>query len=315
MRSSMSTLLTIPALLAQSVIALDNDFSAYPSGSQACLTDAADQSQCTGDTGEELNQCLCTNQGNFIYNTASCVAKDSPSDLKTVYATLKANCAGTGVTIAVSEDAFLAQAAAATSSTSTAGPTSTTSTSETTGTQTGTQTSTPTPTSSAAAAGLSTGAKVGIGAGVGLGSIALVLAGVFLWIYNRRRRTATYTQTNSPPGEYSSTFGQPSPHPHSAIPLSDTSSAWKSPASGVGGYYKPDDMNRAAGQPLLAELGSSGMGFQHAPVELPVDYHPQPQYGQDGYHADLPGDSDHGRFSSPPQRDSPYSPPYQRSNF
>ncbi|KAI0834967.1 hypothetical protein F5Y06DRAFT_277670 [Hypoxylon sp. FL0890] len=194
--------------------ALDNDFSAYPQGSQQCLNDAADQSKCTGNTGQQLNECLCTNQGNFIYNTASCVAKSSPGDLNAVYDTMSNNCAGTGVTIAVSKDAFLSQAAAATSTTLSATPTSTStstssstsaSTSTTTSTSTGSPTSTssssPTPTNTAAAAssGISTSAKIGLGVGISFGAIALGLLGWFVFAYSRRRRSQPRTSSSSSP--------------------------------------------------------------------------------------------------------------------
>ncbi|KAK9774225.1 putative Extracellular membrane protein CFEM domain-containing protein [Seiridium cardinale] len=301
--------------------AIENDFSAYPSGSQACLTSSADSSGCTGDTGTEMNECLCKNGGNFIYSTASCVAKDSPSDLETVYATLQNNCEGTGVTISVSEAAFLAQASAATSTTT---PTATnTGTTSSTGTATTTTSSTSSPTSTATSQGLSTGVKVGIGAGIAIGSIGLALAGVFIWLYSRRRRPVPkggYTQTGSPAGEYNSTFGQPSPHPDSAIPLSATS-GWTSPAT-AGMFYKPQDIQQTsgAGQPLLAELGTDS-AQQVAPAEL---YTPHPsesltpgtqQYGHGGFHAELPADSDPARYQSPPGSHSPYSPPYERSHF
>ncbi|OTA61938.1 hypothetical protein K449DRAFT_382607 [Hypoxylon sp. EC38] len=192
--------------------ALDNDFSAYPQGSQQCLNDAADQSKCSGNTGQELNQCLCRNQGNFIYNTASCVAKSSPGDLNAVYDTMQNNCAGTGVTIAVSKDAFLSQAAAATSTTS-GSPTSTpTSTSISTPTDSSTSTtSTPSTTASAEAAssGISTSAKIGLGVGTSFGAIALGLLGWFVWAYSRRRRRSQSHAPNSPDHDVELS---PSPH-------------------------------------------------------------------------------------------------------
>ncbi|KAI0530145.1 hypothetical protein GGR58DRAFT_262008 [Xylaria digitata] len=69
-----------------SSLAIDNDFSAYPEGAQSCLYDSADDAGCSsGSSGAELNQCLCENRNNFVYNTASCVAKESPSDINAVY--------------------------------------------------------------------------------------------------------------------------------------------------------------------------------------------------------------------------------------
>ncbi|OTB08036.1 hypothetical protein M426DRAFT_218200 [Hypoxylon sp. CI-4A] len=142
--------------------ALQNDFSAYPEGSQQCLSDAADTSQCSGNTGQQLNQCLCKNRGNFIYDTAQCVAKASPNDLGAVYDTMENNCSGTGVTIAVSKDAFMSQALAATETSSAPTP------SATGGHSSG----------HSGGGGLSTGEKIGMGAGLGLGIVAAGLAAV-----------------------------------------------------------------------------------------------------------------------------------------
>ncbi|KAI1849472.1 hypothetical protein JX266_004967 [Neoarthrinium moseri] len=277
--------------------ALENDFSAYPSGSQACLTTSADASGCTGDTGQQLNSCLCKNGGNFIYATAECVAKSSASDLKTVYAMLQSNCAGTGITIAVSEEAFLAQAAAATSTTTsttmrtttTAAPTTTTGTTGTSTTDFRTEAATTTTTmttttSSSSAAGptstgtadpLSTGAKIGIGAGIGLGSAAVVLAGVFIWVYHRRRRQGgdpkdhPYMMAGSPtPGAYSATFAQQPGPPHppgTGIPLDPMSAGGYMSPGGVSslsgtmmaGTYKPEDGHVRPPSSLHHRQGSS----------------------------------------------------------
>lgn len=282
-------------LLSTSAAAITNDFSAYPSGSQDCLTQSADASGCTGDTGTEMNSCLCKNGGNFIYNTASCVAEQSPSDLETVYATLENNCAGTGVTISVGEAAFLAQASAATSSASATATATSTSTSS----QTGTSTSSAATASSTASSGLSSGAKIGIGAGIGVAVVGLALIAAFVWWYRRRSNNrnqkaagdgnGAYAAANmSPAGPHETTayagagYGQynhqhPPPssqyastHPDSAIPLSamTATSGWNSPSPSAasGMYYKPQDAQHA-GQPLLAELGSEGLN-QQAPVEL-----------------------------------------------
>ncbi|KAI1661704.1 hypothetical protein F4813DRAFT_345479 [Daldinia decipiens] len=205
-----SLLLSI-ALQTQVSLAIVNDFSAYPEDSQQCLNDAADASKCTGNTGNEMNRCLCANKGNFIYNTAECVAKESPADLNAVYDTMEFNCAGTGVTIAVSKQAFLSQAAAATATatTSSATPTSTspTSTLPTSASPTSASDSpTASPTSSDSPSGgstLSSGAKLGLGVGIGFGSAALGLLGWFVFAYSRRRRAdpaaaAAAAANNSP---------------------------------------------------------------------------------------------------------------------
>ncbi|KAK8047751.1 hypothetical protein PG996_015815 [Apiospora saccharicola] len=185
---------------ARPAAALTNDFSSYPSGSQDCLTQAADGSKCSGSTGQQVNECLCTNKGNFVYNTASCVAKASPGDLNAVYATLSSNCAGTGVTLSVSQDAFLAQAAAATAvtTTSSAKPTKTDDDPTTTTTN---DPNNPSPTSTTAAAdrsSWSSTAKVGVGVGIGVGASALILVGGLLW--RRYRRKKQWNQGGGQPG-------------------------------------------------------------------------------------------------------------------
>ncbi|KAI1335492.1 hypothetical protein F5Y15DRAFT_245342 [Xylariaceae sp. FL0016] len=272
-----SSLLFSLFLQTAPTLALENDFSAYPEGSQECLTSAADESQCTGNTGTELNECLCTNQGNFIYDSADCIAKASPGDLNAVYETMSNNCAGTGVTIAVSKDAFLAAAAAATSTTSSATPTATS-----TGTQTssGTKTSTTTtPTSSSTQtaspdSGISTGAKIGIGVGIAFGAIALAIAGWFVFAYSRRKRSSRNSlneahnlEDNSHPGSppsgyagaagtYRSEFAHENPHGEAAelAPVE-----WKPP------YGEGKDAK--SNIPLLAEL-NGGVGQTDQPAEL-----------------------------------------------
>ncbi|KAI1426093.1 hypothetical protein F5Y12DRAFT_307875 [Xylaria sp. FL1777] len=256
--------------------AVNNDFSSYPEGSQSCLYSSADDAGCSSAaTGADLNECLCKNKNNFVYNTASCVAKKSPSDLDTVYEGLSSNCAGTGVTLTVSKNAFLAAAAAATQSTST--PSATTTSTSTT--------ASPTDTSSADN-GLSTGAKIGIGVGVGFGVIAAALGAWFIWAYQRRRRSTRKFQSNEgPESSYDDTgafatgafatanqsrheFAQDNTQQEAAelAPV-----AWK-PHAGytTPGYTTSEDKNGGTvGMPLLAELGTESEAKQRA-VELPT---------------------------------------------
>ncbi|ORY71837.1 uncharacterized protein BCR38DRAFT_480314 [Pseudomassariella vexata] len=289
----MRTPLLLPAslcLLIRTSLAVTNDFSAYPSESQDCLYSSASTAGCTeGDTGATLNSCLCSNRGNFVYNTAKCVAKESPSDLETVYATLENNCAGTGNTIAVSHDAFMAQAAAATASTST------------TATRTGSASATSSTTNPTNTAdGLSTGAKIGIGAGIGFGAIAAILAGVFLWIYRRRtnqNKKYEQAQDQTPPTEYASTCGQPAQLEGTELSKIQQQPP-PSPAADGGYYADPKKNSVQAGQPLLAELGNTGV---QAPVELSAEEHPRAQYGQQQNLSPNP-------VGLPSEYDSQYSP-------
>ncbi|KAI1752927.1 hypothetical protein F4782DRAFT_106472 [Xylaria castorea] len=272
------------ALLLQtgSLLAIDNDFSAYPEGSQSCLYDSADEAGCTSaDSGAELNQCLCKNRNNFVYNTASCVAKKSPSDLNAVYETLSSNCAGTGVTLSVSKEAFIAAAAAATQTTS---PTST-STSTPTNTDSSSSPTSTNPGQTPSDNGLSTGTKIGIGVGVGFGVIAAALAAWFIWAYQRKRRStqsvhsheisgggagsaygaAGFGMPNQPRHEYAQDNAQQAPAELDPV-------AWNSHAGYGAPGYTPgkDKKDGTAGMPLLAELGNESDTRQTA-VELPAN--------------------------------------------
>ncbi|KAI1106309.1 hypothetical protein F4804DRAFT_301498 [Jackrogersella minutella] len=287
-----SLLLSITLQTQISVAQFKNDFTSYPEGSQSCLNNAADQSKCTGNNGQQMNSCLCRNQGNFVYNVATCVAKASPSDLDAVYDTLSNNCAGTGVTIAVSKDAFDSQAEAATESSSTSTPSATSSS-----TTSATTSETAEPTS---ATGLTpTGTRIALGAGIGFGVAVLGILVWFVWLYSRRRRAQSTpppadktpndvelsnNQVNpsyvssmaSPAGEYAHQNTQ-----FGAVELGQSSREWKELP---GNYYdngKGDDFNykRSSGVPLLAaELGAedahranSNSPIPTQPVELPVE--------------------------------------------
>ncbi|KAI1378248.1 hypothetical protein F4677DRAFT_388371 [Hypoxylon crocopeplum] len=259
-----SLLLSILLQTQVSSSQLQNDFSSYPQGSQGCLNDAADQAQCSGNTGQELNECLCSNHGNFIYNTAQCVAKKSPNDLNAVYDTMQTNCAGTGVTIAVSKDAFMSQAAAATSTTSSTSATST-STSSSTSSPSSTTTHSPSATPTATGtAGIPTATKIGLGAGIGFGAIALGLLAWFVWAYSRRRRRSPTPSTHA--GDHdvelsdagNNTFGGGSKYA--------ASSSYPSPLSPPVAEYAQHNNQYGA-----AELGVPA--HHHEWKELPAGYY------------------------------------------
>ncbi|RYP14144.1 hypothetical protein DL765_006591 [Monosporascus sp. GIB2] len=204
MRSFPPALLIFTAPLVRLSAAVDNDFSAYPTGSRPCLEEAAAISECTGDTGPELNNCLCSNGGGFIDAAAKCVARESPHDLTAVYRQMKTNCAGTGNAIALTEDEFIAlgdSSASNTESSSSSAPERTATPSQTrTSSTTAAQSQSPSdgpaassgptnvPETEAETGALSTGAKIGIGVGVGFGAIGAALAAWFIWVYARHRR-------------------------------------------------------------------------------------------------------------------------------
>lgn len=77
--------LVLLSISRPSVAVFQNDFSDYPAGTQTCLSNASDGSDCTGDTSAEMNQCLCSNGGNFVTNSARCIAQDDPSDMASTW--------------------------------------------------------------------------------------------------------------------------------------------------------------------------------------------------------------------------------------
>ncbi|KAI0396922.1 hypothetical protein F5Y17DRAFT_44554 [Xylariaceae sp. FL0594] len=166
---TITTTITSPFVLAQQTTHVQrqvyDDFSAYPQSSQQCLYDSARAAGCvSAPTGTELNLCLCHNQNDFVYNSASCLGREGSNGsgsgsgsgitqgiLEAVYQIMSSNCAGTGVTLSVPRDSFLAAANAAASasasstSSSSSSSSSSGSLSSTTGTGTGTGTGATTP--------------------------------------------------------------------------------------------------------------------------------------------------------------------------
>ncbi|KAK8017526.1 hypothetical protein PG993_013852 [Apiospora rasikravindrae] len=347
--SAIQTLTVLTWLIghfAAPAAALANDFSSYPSGSQDCLSRAADSSKCSGSTGKDLNECLCTNKGNFVYNTASCVAKDSPSDLDAVYATLQSNCAGTGVTLTVSKDAFMAKAAAATAATTTAKPSKTKSDGSTPTTSSDPDpASSPTDSSTADKGSWSSTAKVGVGVGIGVGASVLILVGALLW--RRYRRGQQWKQQqggNGDPGMAvmggGREYHQPPGNPHApssymgstyggdgsvagTIPMQHTggsgsqmTGSWhKSPTSpgGSTGYWNANDAsNRNSLAPPPHHHAQQG---QPLLAELGGESH---AYQQPSAPVELPAqEQSHQKHqSSPPLQPSPpVQTPYQQHPF
>ncbi|KAI1823583.1 hypothetical protein F4861DRAFT_539909 [Xylaria intraflava] len=270
-----------------------NDFSAYPQDAQACLYNSADDAGCkSAPTGPELNNCLCKNKNNFVYNSARCIAKSDPSDVEAVYDTLSSNCAGTSVTLSVPKAAFLAAAAAATHTTSAPSPTATSTGAKPSSTTSDT-TSNPSPTDKPQAeqpssehsnsdnGGLSTGAKIGIGVGIGvaLGTASVLLAGWFLWMRQRRRRLAhpINGEDMGDAGSSAGTFNMESgpqykyAHDNTQQEAAELAPSSWGPHSELTGYspggYKDD---KKAREPLVAGFENE-MEIQQKPVELPAN--------------------------------------------
>ncbi|PSR83190.1 hypothetical protein BD289DRAFT_453947 [Coniella lustricola] len=94
---------------------VDLDFSAYPDAAQDCLSQSAEASGCNGDdTIFTENDCLCSNTGNFVLATATCLGSDANDDdlsATQVWDLMEENCLHTetplSVTLAQFQDATL----------------------------------------------------------------------------------------------------------------------------------------------------------------------------------------------------------------
>ncbi|KAK1834203.1 hypothetical protein QBC39DRAFT_32934 [Podospora conica] len=179
--------LVVIATVCHSVAAIV-DFSFYPQLAQNCLYQSSNSSKCDEGTVSATNNCLCTNGGSFITNTAKCLGREDPADVVPVYQTMKTACSDSKTPIKVTEAEFVK--AAAVSSTTTA---ATTRASETpTVTQTVTSTASPAPgdknkEDEEPSKGLSTGALAGIIGGA-VAALAVVGGLIFFLIWRRRRR-------------------------------------------------------------------------------------------------------------------------------
>ncbi len=99
-------LIFVSASRAASVI----DFSSYPLGSQDCLYQASNTSNCATDTVLATNSCLCNNGGNFITIAAKCLGDSNPSTLEGVYDIMKDACKESNTPINVEEEQYLSAA-------------------------------------------------------------------------------------------------------------------------------------------------------------------------------------------------------------
>lgn len=196
------------AIIQRTII---NDFSDYPSGAQQCLYDASDNSGCDGDTVPEMNECLCGNGGDFVTNSAKCVADNDSGDMESTYSAMNLHCSDSDTPLSVSRQEWMAGEASvtiSTSSTKTASETSTNKAASTistivtasTGqtiaaTTTGAPSSTYTPDLQSNSE-LSTGAKVGIIVGSAAAGLALLAAALLFLCRHRRLRNHTYKEVH-----------------------------------------------------------------------------------------------------------------------
>ncbi|KUI73701.1 hypothetical protein VM1G_09412 [Cytospora mali] len=238
-RTQLLVLLFMASSLAIDRRIVTNDFSDYPIGSQQCLYDASDNSGCDGDTVPEMNKCLCGNGGDFVVNSAKCVAKNDSDDMESTYETMSLHCSNSNTPLSVSKEEWMAEGSSVSSSTSS---TSSTKTDSKTTSQTASRSNIPTTSvgktivttttslpsntytpDASNNSGLSTGARVGIIVGsatVGLALFASVL--LFLCRY-RRHRNHTYEEVylvggQLPSNPESEIFGPTQPSIASTVP-------------------------------------------------------------------------------------------------
>lgn len=268
-------------------LAVDSDFSFYPTNSQSCLNQASKDSSCNGQaTVAALNKCLCGNGDNFIINAATCLGKKDPNDVATVYTTMSGACQDSDTPMTVSQSEFYAAANGDASTTSTQ-PTSATSTS----------TSEPTNTKDSdkdddSSSSLPMGAIIGIavgGAAVGIAAIA----GLVIFLIRRKRRRGEESHpmlpqfasmygapTTFPPTEPSPNFEtetkpawakgmSPSPSPaHTVSPNPSSLTGWGSPQQGwtgsnvsrgsyAGAYATPETVAELPPQTAMASAGTT----------------------------------------------------------
>lgn len=279
-------LVATPSFAAVHRRAVKNDFSDYPSGTQQCLNDASDDSRCSGNTVPQMNQCLCGNGGDFVTNSAKCIAAKDPDDLESTWEVLSLHCSDSNTPLSISKNEWMAQQSSiSTSSTAsrTTSKTATTSMMTTTSaghTTTATVTSTPTPTSDPATedndSGLSGGAKIGAIAGSAAAGVALLAAALFFFCrYRKRRSGAAYEEvhamgTQSPfnriskepaPFGASDAGGHPSYHSMTASDLESTSDPRRS-------WHPSPDGQSVPWSPGAFEAVKHHPGFGNLPAEI-----------------------------------------------
>lgn len=105
-------ILYVLLLTSPTQAAVDVDFSAYPASAQTCLTQAVDTSGCSSEsTVSEMNDCLCSNSGNFVLDSARCLGSSglSAETMNQVYDNMQQSCSETKTPLSVSEAQWLAE--------------------------------------------------------------------------------------------------------------------------------------------------------------------------------------------------------------
>lgn len=105
-------ILYVLLLTSPTQASVDVDFSAYPASAQSCLTQAADTSGCSSEsTVSEINDCLCSNSGDFVLDSARCLGGigSSAELMSQVYDNMQQSCSETKTPLSVSEAQWLAE--------------------------------------------------------------------------------------------------------------------------------------------------------------------------------------------------------------
>lgn len=116
-----SIIVYILLLTSPTQASVDVDFSAYPASARSCLTEAVATSGCSSkDTVSEMNDCLCSNSGNFVLDSADCLGGLGSADtMSKVYEIMQQSCSETKTPLSISEAQWLAEGNEETAVTST----------------------------------------------------------------------------------------------------------------------------------------------------------------------------------------------------
>ncbi|POS76779.1 hypothetical protein DHEL01_v204827 [Diaporthe helianthi] len=152
-----------------------------------------------------MNQCLCSNGGDFVTNAAKCIATEDPDDMESTWEALRLHCSDSNTPLSISKKEWMAEQSSTTTSAKTTSNTATKSTMPTTSagrTTTATVTTTPAATSSPiqedSGTGLSGGTRIAVIAGSVVGGVAVLAAVAFIfWRYRKPRNGAAYEEVHA----------------------------------------------------------------------------------------------------------------------
>ncbi|KAK3940255.1 hypothetical protein QBC46DRAFT_127459 [Diplogelasinospora grovesii] len=263
------------------------DFSFYPSNAQDCMYRASNASSCAADTVEATNNCLCSNGGDFVTNTAACLGQDDPGDLQKVYDSMSSACENSNTPLTVAQNQYMS-AASVTSTNSATSTKSASKTSEPATTPTTLVTSTTGSASPSATGvpqrdqnnpdgqgGLSSGARVGIIAGSVIAGLAML--GSLVWFFLRYKRKKDEEESHPMLAQQKFAFGAPGSDYSSAVPTTPEINALAMDTGGNGDHSEawPQDNKY---RPVSGQTqGTRISGFNwETPDDLGWDHPPVP---------------------------------------